>query len=106
MEPLKSYLLLTATGAVLILVADNLDKNPELLKSLSAGSLNKFVAYEIPVDSVRNSYRAHFEHTLRDPFQTNEFKVLDDDGVQIFKNVSLKELGSPIFFEEGSAFKR
>jgi hypothetical protein len=105
MEPLKSYLLLTATGAVLILTGDNLDKNPELLKNLSAGSLNKFVAYEIPVDSVKNSYRAHFEHTLRDPFQSNEFKVLDDDGIQIFNNIKLKELGSPIFFEEGSAFK-
>lgn len=106
MDPLKSYLLLTGTGAVLILTGDDLEKNPDLLKNLSAGNLNKFVAYELPVDSVKNSYSAHFEHTLRDPFQTGEFKVLDDDGVQIFKNIKLKEMGSPIFFEEGAAFKR
>jgi hypothetical protein len=106
MEELKSYLLLTGTGAVLILTADDLDKNPELLKNLVAGSLNKFVAYDIPIDSVKASYKAHFEHTLRDPFQNNEFKVLDDDGVQIFNNIKLKELGNAMFFEEGSAFKR
>ncbi len=106
MEALKSYLVLGATGAVLVVTDDNLEKHPERLKHFAAGSLKKFIAYEVPLDSVKSKYAAHFEHTLSDPKQRNEFIVLDDDGLQIFENIKLKELGRAIFYEEGSAFVR
>jgi hypothetical protein len=104
MDELKSYLLLTATGAVLILTKDDLKKEPDRLKKNTPGGLTKFVAYEVPVESVKKSYSAHFQHVLSQPMDTGEFIVLDDDGQEIFKNIKLKDLGGTIFFEEGSAF--
>jgi hypothetical protein len=101
MDELKSYLLLTATGAVLVMTRDDVNANPDLLKKLAVGSLNKFIAYEVPLDAVKNTYQAHFEHVLNDPRASGEFVVIDDDGQQIFENIDLKDLGRPFFFEEG-----
>lgn len=98
-ETLKSYLLLTATGATLILTKNDLMKDRESLKMLAVEGQDKFVAYEVPIGSVKSSYSAHFEHVLSDPKQKNGLIVLDDDGRQVFRNIGFKELGTPIYYE-------
>jgi len=74
-------------------------KDPQVLKRLLAKGLNKFVAHEVAIDAVKASYSAQFEHVLQDPKETDELRVLDDDGERIFRNVSLNDLGPSICYE-------
>jgi hypothetical protein len=99
MDEMKSYLLLTANGAVLILTELDFKKHPDQLQKLAADGLDKFIVYQVPVKTVKASYEAHFDHTLNDPKQTGEFKVLDDDGKEIFRNISFKDLSAPLYYE-------
>ena len=105
MDVTKAYLLLTARGAVLILTEYDFIKQPALLKTLAAGGPKKFVAYEVPLNSIKKSYSAVYENMLSDLKQKdkiNKIIVLDDDGQQVFENIPLKGLGQPIYYEEDS----
>lgn len=97
----RAYLLLTATGAMLALTNHNLTTEPEILDELSRGGPDKFIAYELPIDTVKNNYRAHFEHMVNDPGRKSEYTILDNDGRQIFNNISLKDIQNQIVYERG-----
>ncbi len=101
MDGMKSYLLLTANGAVLVLAKKDSLEDPQLLQKVAAG-LDKFEAHEIQPEEVKKKYRAHYEHVLSDPKQSDSIIVLDDKGEQIFRNISFKSLGPPIYYESGS----
>ncbi|MBI2849459.1 MAG: hypothetical protein HYX80_00265 [Chloroflexi bacterium] len=94
---MKSFLIYTNAGPVLILSKFDSVKHPELACKLAA--YGKFMAYEIPLESVKASYTPHFEHVLEDHRQTDEFRVLDVDGKRIFNNISFEQLGPPAFYE-------
>jgi len=93
-EPMKAFLLFAAGGPMLILT--NLDSihDPELMKRLAY--LGKYIAYQVPLQSVRGPYSAHYEHILTDPKQTDELRILDTDARQIFTNIDFKVLGQPV----------
>jgi hypothetical protein len=97
---MKAYLLFSACEPVLVLTTYDLGNDPEAVKKVADKTVNKFIAYEISIDAVKNSYSAHFTHVLKDPLKEGEVKVLDDDGRQIFNNLKLKDLVSgPIFYD-------
>ena len=99
MQNLKSYLVMRATGGVLILTDHDLAKEPGALKKLAEGGLEKFIAFEVPLEQVKTNYSAHYEHVLKEPKQISEFITLDDDAREIFENISLKGLGAPLIYE-------
>ncbi len=99
MEAMKAYLLFTATRPVLVLTTYDFARHPELLDKLAAKTVDKFIAHEVPIDAIKTNYSAHFAHVLNDPSQTDEVKILDDDGKEIFTNIRLKSLSAPIYYE-------
>ncbi len=101
MNYIKTYMLLTAHGAVLMMAKNDLTKDPKVLKAMSAG-LDKFEVHEVPAEEVKKRYSAHFDHALADPKQMDTIIVIDDDGPQIFKNISFKTLSPPMYYESGS----
>jgi hypothetical protein len=68
--------------------------NPALMKKLAY--LGKFIAHEVPLQTVKKSYSAHYEHVLTDPKQTDELRILDTDSKQIYTNIDFKVLGPPV----------
>ncbi|MDD5701808.1 MAG: hypothetical protein PHU23_07125 [Dehalococcoidales bacterium] len=94
---MRSFLVFTHTGPILVLSKYDSVRQPELLNRLSA--YGKFIAHEVPVEAVKSSYTAHFEHVLNDPKQNDEMRVLDGDGERIFVNVDFKTLGAPVYYE-------
>ena len=102
MEGIKPYLLMTALGAELILTRHDLEREPGTLKELAEGGLNKFIVFEVPMNKIKENYQAHLEHALKDPKLRDHFIVLDPDGRQVFENICLKEVGSPIVYEEAA----
>jgi hypothetical protein len=96
---MKAFLLFASGGPVLLLTKFDSVRDAVLAKKLAY--LGKFIAYQVPVDSVKRTYSAHFEHILTDPKQTDELRILDTDSKQIFTNVDFTVLGQPVIHQPG-----
>ena len=81
-------------------------QQPELIKKLAL--LGKFIAYEIPIDTIKANYSAHLEHLTDAPSPQDEFKVLDTETQRIFLNVDFDTLGPMEYFQpdEGNILTR
>jgi len=96
---MKVVMLMTARGPLVILTAQESVTDPGLLKKLKTRGIEKFIAYEIPLALAEERYGAHFfvvEHDLR---ETEDFRVLDEDGLHAFGLFRFSELGPPIVYE-------
>jgi hypothetical protein len=89
----------TGTGPILILTTyDSLD-NDKIVEKLSAKGIKKFIAYEVPRDRVKEKYDTYYAMIVGDLYQTDDLRVLDYDGHNVFHNFSFEELGEPIYYE-------
>lgn len=95
---IRSYLIFTGTGPILVLstYADLID--PRLLEKLQYKGISKFIAYEVAIDAVRHRYAHAFTNVAADLAAVEDIRVLDFNGHQIMTNFSLDELGEPIKF--------
>ena len=100
MKENKAYLVLSSAGAALILTQSDISSEPAVLAHSVGNGLNKYIAYEVPMERLKQNYSAHLGHIFNDPKETGQFLTLDDDERQVFRNISLKELGPSIIYEE------
>jgi ABC-type multidrug transport system ATPase subunit len=96
---MKAMLLLTASGALVILTSHQSATDPGLLDRLRVKGIGKFIAYEIPVELVRQRYAGHFSVVEKNLDESDDLRVLDFDGQRAFKLFQFSELGSPIVHE-------
>jgi len=96
---MKAYFLFTGTGPVVILTTYNSVEHTEVLKKLESKGIEKFIAHEVPVESTKAKYGAHFDIVCNDLHESDDLRVLDYSGERAFKKFSFKELGTPIFHE-------
>ncbi len=96
---MKSAIIFTGTGPILILTTYDSLTHPVFVKKLAAKGINKFIAIELPVEDVKARYGENFDIVLEDLHQTDDLRVLDYNGHSIFNAFSFKELGSAIRYE-------
>lgn len=96
---MKAYMLFTGSGPLVILTSYAAVTEPKLLNKLAAKGINKFIAYEIPVEAAKRRYAGHFDIVMRDLHETDDLRVLDYSGDRAFQLFRLGELGTPIFHE-------
>jgi hypothetical protein len=96
---MRSYLVFTETGPILILTSCSSITEESMLDSLRHKGIDKFIAYEVPVDSVHRLYGVPFEVVASDIEHGKPVRVLDFNGLHIFDTFSLADLGAPIPFE-------
>jgi hypothetical protein len=96
---MKAILLLTAGGPLVILTSHGSVLDPNLLQKLSAKGVRKFLAFELPVDTVKERYAGHFTVVANDLHESDDLRVLDFDGQHVFQLFRFDELGKPIFHE-------
>ena len=97
---MKSHLLLTASGPLLILTSHESLRDPNLLEKLKHKGIGKFVAFEVPVSLARERYGGHFQAVESDLHETDDLRVLDFNGQRVFQLFRFEELGSPILIEQ------
>jgi len=95
----KAGIFFTGSGPMVILTSHESFDDPNLVKKLTAKGLNKFIAYEVPVEEVKKKYGKHFSLIMNDLHQTDDLRVLDYDGHRVFKSFILKNLGEPLYHE-------
>jgi hypothetical protein len=89
---MKSFLLMTGSGPLIILTSHDDIENSILLDKLLAKGIEKFIAYEVPIDLARQRYGGHFTIVANDLHETDDLRVLDYNGDRAFSLFSFGEL--------------
>jgi hypothetical protein len=96
---MKAGIIFTGTGPILILTTYESLEDRKFIEKLAAKGIKKFIAYDVPLDQVKEQYGQHFDAVMGDVKQTDDLRVLDFDGHRIFYSFSLHELGSSFVYE-------
>ena len=96
---MKAGVVFTGTGPILILTTYASFADRRFAEKLSVKGIVKYIAYELPLELVREKYATHIQAVMNDVGQADDLRVLDYDGHHIFHNFSFADLGEPIFFE-------
>jgi hypothetical protein len=96
---MKAILLVTAGGPIVILTSYDSPVAPGLLSKLRAKGIEKFIAYELPLELAKRRYGNHFQVVVNNVDETDELRVLDSDGLRAFRLFRFDELGAPVFYE-------
>ena len=96
---MKTFMLMTAGGPLVILTSFDSVSAPELLRKFKAKGITKFVAYEIPLALAQERYGGHFFVVEHDLDETGDLRVLDYNGDRAFSLFSFRELGPPETYE-------
>ncbi len=96
---MKAGIIFTGTGPILILTTFESFKDPKLIAKLDVKGITKFIACEVPVDLAKAKYGNHFSVVMGDLSQTDDLRILDYNGYNVFHNFSFSEMGRPIYHE-------
>ena len=96
---MKTVMLFTGSGPIVILTSHESVTDPILLEKLEAKGIDRFVAYDIPLDLAKVRYGGHFGTVVNDLHETDDLRVLDYNGERAFALFRFDELGSPVFYE-------
>ena len=91
---MKTFLLMTGNGPLMILTSHGSIENPILLDNLLAKGIDKFIAYEVLSDLAKQRYGWHFNVVANDLHETDDLRVLDYNGDRAFRLFSFSELGN------------
>lgn len=90
---MKSFLLMTGSGPLIILTSHSSIENSILLEKLMVKGIDKFVAYEVPFELAKQRYAGHFNIVANDLHETDDLRILDYNGDRAFRLFSFNELG-------------
>ena len=93
---MRAFIVFSGTGPILILTTYGSVADERLVAKLGHKGIAKFIAYEVPVERVRERYGVAFEVIAADLERAEDVRVLDFNGHHIFSSFSLAELGDPI----------
>jgi len=96
---MKGGIFFTGSGPIVVVTSYESFTSAAFLEKLTAKGLKKFIAYEVPVELLKNTYGKRFDVIMNDLHQTDDLRVLDYDGHRIFYNFTLSTLGEPVYYE-------
>jgi len=94
----QAYLIFTGTGPILVLSTYSELTDERLVGKLRYKGIDKFIAYEVDLEAVRERYGHAYDRILEDLTEEEDIRVLDFNGHQIMARFSLDELGEAIKF--------
>ncbi len=96
---MKAGIVFTGTGPILILTTYGSLIDPGFIEKLAVKGIQKFIAYELSVELVKEKYGAQFAVVTNDVKQSDDLRVLDYNGYNVFYNFSFADMGEPITYE-------
>jgi hypothetical protein len=96
---MKAGIFFTGTGPILLLTSYDSLTSAKFVEKLASKGIKKFIAYEVPVELVKEKYAHHYNVIMGDLHQEDDLRVLDYDGHHVFGLFSWKELGTPVYHE-------
>ena len=96
---MRAGIIFTGTGPILILMSYKSFEDPDFVKKLCNKGIKKYIAYELPVEKVKEKYKDQFRLIMQDLSESNDLRVLDYNGHHVFTTFSFKDLGQPFYCE-------
>ncbi|MCP3686475.1 MAG: hypothetical protein GY861_27875 [bacterium] len=96
---MKAGIIFTGTGPILILTNYESFEDSSFRAKLGVKGVNKFIVSEVPLDKVKEKYGNHYSVIMGDLNQTDDLRVLDYNGHNVFYNFSFSDIGKPIYYE-------
>ena len=96
---MRAGLIFTGTGPILILTSYESFKDSNLIAKLETKGIRKFIACELPLETVKAKYGNHFQVVMGDLRQSDDLRVLDYNGYNVFHSFSFSEMGKPVYIE-------
>jgi hypothetical protein len=96
---MKTFLLITGSGPLMILTSHGSLKDNKLLDKLLGKGIEKFIGYEVPYDLAQQRYGLHFTVVANDLHETDDLRILDFNGERVFGLFSFSELGEACLHE-------
>lgn len=96
---MQCFMLFTASGPLVILTSHGSATEPGLLEKLRAKGIDKFLAYEVPIEMAKERYGGHYHVVERDLEESEDLRILDYNGDRAFRLFHFHELGAPITYE-------
>ena len=100
---IRSYLIFTGTGPILVLSTYAALTDERLVEKLRYKGIDKFIAYEVALEAVQERYEHAYQPTSPATWEAHDLRVLDFNGHQIMANFSLARARRPDSFRELSA---
>ncbi len=96
----RAYLIFTGSGPLLALSSYPKLTDERLVEKLRYKGINRFIAYQVDLDAVRERYADSFGNVMQEIEHIEDIRVLDFNGHHIFSQFSFSELGDPIMCGE------
>jgi hypothetical protein len=96
---MKAVIFINGSGAELIVTSHESLSDPVLVRKLAAKGIEKYIAYEVPMELVEARYGHHFHAVMSDLKQDDDLRVVDFDGHRIFHHFSFADFGQPTYHE-------
>ncbi len=96
---MKAGIIFTGSGPMLILTTYESFTDPKFVEKLNTKGVKKYLAFEVPVDPVKERYGMHFSVIMGDLKQSDDLRVLDYNGHHVMNTFAFKEMGEPTFYE-------
>jgi hypothetical protein len=98
-KSMKAGVIFTGTGPILILTSYGSLNDPKLVEKLRVKGLTKLIMAEVSLDLVKRLYGNHFNVVMGDLKQTDDLRVLDYNGHNVFYNFKFSDLGEFVYHE-------
>ena len=96
---MRAGIFFTGTGPILILTTYDSFTETDFVSKLEAKGIRKFVAREVPIDLVKEKYGNHYQVVMGDLNQSDDLRVMDYNGHNVFYNFPFAELSPPVYHE-------
>ena len=89
---MKVFMLFTGSGPLVIMSSHSSIKDPVLLNKLSTKGIEKFIAFEIPLELAKERYGRHFNVVQNDLGESDDLRILDYNGERAIKLFHFDEM--------------
>ena len=96
---MRAGIIFTGTGPILVLTTYKSFDDPKFVEKLTVKGIKKFIASELPLETVKKKYGHHYSVIMGDLKQTDDLRVLDYNGYNVFHNFAFSEMGRPVYYE-------
>ena len=96
---MQAGIVFTGTGPILILTTFDSFEDRRLAAKMAAKGITKYIASPLLLETVKRKYGNHYAVVMEDLKQTDDLRVLDYNGYNVFNNFKFSEMGKAVYVE-------
>lgn len=98
---MKAGLLFGQSGPILIVITYPSFDDPGLIKELKNKGIDKYLAFEVPVELCRKHYGVRFTYATEKLREKDDLEVLDYNSPRVFRTFKWEEMAGPVMVYSG-----